>query len=115
MVLAICLGSPSFASGKAEQAIRDVWPDDLEGIAVQIAMRESRLVPSVRGCGGTCMGLFQILFPVHQQWLAIIGVTKSSQLLDPVINAKAAYHLFSITGKNWSPWCHSSGFPISCR
>ena len=115
IVMMLCASTPVTASDNSEQAIRDVWPDEFEDIAVQIAKRESRLTPHVRGCSGSCIGLFQILFPVHRHWLATIGVTQSSQLLDPVVNAKAAYHLFSITGKNWSPWCHPSGFPVSCR
>ena len=113
--LGAVLSTPVSARGDSEQAIREIWPDDLEETALKIAQRESRLVSSVKGCGGRCIGLFQIVFPVHRHWLATIGISNANQLLDPLVNAKAAYHLFSITGRNWSPWCHSSGFPVSCR
>lgn len=102
-------GSPA-----SVEAIRSVWPAPHASVALQIARRESALQPGARGCGGTCYGLFQIAYPVHRHWLAGIGVTRASQLLDPVVNARAAYHLFKITGANWRPWCHGSGFPRSC-
>lgn len=113
--IAACLGTPIYGAVDSEQAIRDIWPDDIEQIALKIAKRESRLIPYVKGCSGRCIGLFQIVFPVHQHWLAKLGINNADQLLDPVVNAKAAYHLFSITGRNWSPWCHPSGFPVSCK
>lgn len=114
MSLGVGFASPAAASQSSVDAIRAAWPEHHVSTALSIARRESRLQPGVRGCGGTCYGLFQIVFPVHRHWLASIGVTSPSQLLDPVVNAKAAYHLFKITGSNWSPWCHSSGYPRSC-
>lgn len=96
------------------EAINSVWPAPHASVAIQIARRESGLQPGIKGCGGTCYGLFQIAYPVHRHWLAGIGVNRASQLLDPLVNAKAAYHLFKITGGNWRPWCHGSGFPRSC-
>lgn len=96
------------------EAIRSVWPANHASVAIQIARRESRLHAGAKGCGGNCVGLFQIYFPAHRHWLAGIGVTAPSQLLDPVVNAKAAYQLFKLTGSSWSPWCHPSGFPRVC-
>ena len=113
-LLQVGIASPARASQSSIDAIRAAWPDAHVSTALGIAKRESRLRPDVRGCGGRCYGLFQIVFPVHRHWLASIGVTQPAQLLDPVVNAKAAYHLFKLTGSNWSPWCHPSGYPRSC-
>lgn len=108
------VASPALASQSSIEAIHSAWPEAHASTALRIARRESRLNPGVRGCNGKCYGLFQIAFPVHRHWLSSIGITRPGQLLDPMVNAKAAYHLFKITGSNWSPWCHSSGFPRSC-
>lgn len=96
------------------ETIRSVWPAAHAPVAIQIARRESSLQPGVRGCGGTCYGLFQIAYPVHRHWLAGIGISRADQLLDSVVNARAAYHLFKVTGSSWRPWCHGSGFPRAC-
>ncbi len=122
-LIAVALGgltaavlAPQRADGSqaSVEAIRSVWPAPHASVAIQIARRESSLQPGVRGCGGTCYGLFQIAYPVHRHWLAGIGVSRADQLLDPVVNARAAYHLFKVTGSSWTPWCHGSGFPRSC-
>ena len=80
--------------------IRNIWPPDLADRAVAIAMRESRLQPGARNA--CCYGLFQIHYGAHHAWLATIGVTSPSQLLDPVVNATAAYALYQRDG--WHPW-----------
>lgn len=102
------------ASQASVEAIRSVWPAAHASVAIQVARRESALQPGVIGCGRTCYGLFQIAYPAHRHWLSAIGVSRADQLLDPVVNAKAAYHLFKLTGFSWRPWCHGSGFPRSC-
>jgi len=83
-----------------EEIIRAVWPDDIEDRAVAIATRESRLVPTARNA--CCYGLFQIHFAAHRVWLASIGVTSPTQLLDPNVNAFVAYGLYQAAG--WGPW-----------
>jgi soluble lytic murein transglycosylase-like protein len=83
-----------------EQIIRDAWPDDSEDHAVAIATRESRLVPTARN--SCCYGLFQINFAPHRAWLADMGITSASQLLDAETNVRAALALFEAAG--WSPW-----------
>lgn len=83
-----------------EDVIRFVWPDALEDRAVQIAYRESRLVPSARNA--CCFGLFQINWSAHRGWLAEIGVENTAQLLDAGTNARAALALFERDG--WQPW-----------
>jgi LysM repeat protein len=84
-----------------KQIIRDVWPDDLEARALEIAERESRFVPTAKNY--CCYGLFQIYFDVHKGWLAGIGVTSAEQLFDPATNARAAYTLYQRSG-GWGPW-----------
>jgi LysM repeat protein len=85
---------------QAAQIIRDVWPDDLEDIAIQIATRESNLIPIAHN--SCCYGLFQIYYSAHKSWLASIGVTSAAQLYDAQVNANAAYALYRMSG--WSPW-----------
>lgn len=84
-----------------KQIIRDVWPDELEDRALEIAYRESRYVPTAKNY--CCYGLFQIYWSVHQSWLADIGVTDDQQLYDPETNARAAYALYQRAG-GWGPW-----------
>jgi len=85
---------------QAAQIIRDVWPDDLEDTAIQIATRESNLIPTAHN--SCCYGLFQIYYAAHKSWLASIGVTSAAQLYDPQVNANAAYALYRMSG--WAPW-----------
>jgi hypothetical protein len=77
-----------------------VWPDDLEDTAIQIATRESNLIPTAHN--SCCYGLFQIYYAAHKSWLASIGVTSAAQLYDPQVNANAAYALYRTSG--WAPW-----------
>ena len=84
-----------------KQIIRDVWPDDLEERALEIANRESRFVPTAKNF--CCYGLFQIYFEVHKSWLDDLGVTRAEQLFDPLTNARAAYTLYQRSG-GWGPW-----------
>ena len=89
------------APADIEQIIRDVWPDDLEERALQIAWRESNYVPTAKNF--CCYGLFQMYWEVHRGWLADIGVTSAEQLYDPATNARAAYTLYQRAG-GWGPW-----------
>jgi len=84
-----------------KQIIRNVWPDDLEDRALEIAYRESRFVPTAKNF--CCYGLFQIYWQVHDVWLDDIGITSASQLYDPETNARAAYALYQRAG-GWGPW-----------
>lgn len=91
---------PAPAAGDVEGIIRDVWPDDLGAQAVAIATRESRLVPTARNA--CCYGLFQIHWGAHRAWLAGLGITSPTELLDARTNATAAYALYQLDG--WAPW-----------
>lgn len=90
---------------EVKQIIRDVWPDDLEERALEIAFRESRYVPTAQNF--CCYGIFQIYWNVHKSWLADIGITSDQQLFDPETNARAAYALYQRAG-GWGPWSQTA-------
>ena len=92
---------PTIAAAAAAQIIRDVWPDDLEGRAIEIATRESTLIVTAKN--SCCYGLFQINWEPHKAWLAGLGVTSPDQLFDAATNARAAYTLYQRAG-GWGPW-----------
>ena len=86
------------------QIIREEWPDDLEERAIQIARRESKFNPYAVGIpNNCCYGLFQIYYRWHKNWLPNVGITTAEQLLDPRLNAKAAYRMYQRNG-GWGPW-----------
>lgn len=91
----------TYTKAEVEAIIRAVWPDDLEDKALAIAWRESNHKPGVRNW--CCYGLFQIHWNAHKKWLATIGVTEASQLLDPLVNANAALTLYDRSA-GWGPW-----------
>jgi hypothetical protein len=91
----------AFPPSQAVQIIRDVWPDDLEARAVEIAWRESNHRSNVNN--SCCYGLFQIHWQAHRSWLSMIGVTSVTQLYDPTANATAAYVLYQRAG-GFGPW-----------
>ena len=93
--------SRTYTRAEVEAIIRSVWPDDQEEKALAIAWRESNHKPGVRNW--CCFGLFQIHWNAHKSWLATIGVTNSSQLFDPAVNAYAALVLYNRSG-GWGPW-----------
>jgi len=89
------------APADIERIIRDVWPDDLEEHALEIAWRESNYVPTAKNY--CCYGLFQMYWDVHKSWLGDMGITSADQLYDPTTNARAAYALYQRAG-GWGPW-----------
>jgi hypothetical protein len=88
-----------------QQIIRDVWPDELEERALEIAFRESRYVPTAKN--SCCYGIFQIYWKVHRSWLADLGITDDQQLYDPATNARAALALYERSG-GWGPWAQTA-------
>jgi LysM repeat protein len=93
-----------YKPSEVAQIIREEWPDDLEERAIQIARRESKLNPAVIGIpNNCCFGLFQIYHRWHKTWLPDVGVNRPEQLLDPRLNARAAYRLFQ-RNNGWGPW-----------
>jgi LysM domain len=92
---------PTISAASAAQIIRDVWPDELEGRAIEIATRESTLVVTAKN--SCCYGLFQINWEPHKAWLGGLGITSPDQLFDGATNAKAAFALYQRSG-GWGPW-----------
>ena len=72
------------APAAIEAIIREIWPDDLEDRALEIAWRESGYRSNAQNW--CCYGLFQIHWNVHRSWLDDIGVTSAAQLLDAGTN-----------------------------
>jgi LysM repeat protein len=91
---------PEPSTSEAEAIIREVWPDDLEDRALEIARRESRF--HANASNWCCVGLFQLHWNAHKGWLSAIGVTSKAQLFDARTNAQAAYALYQRSG--WAPW-----------
>lgn len=96
---------PTMSTAAAERIIRQVWPDDLEQMAVDIARRESGLRPTAQN--SCCVGLFQIYYDLHSWWLADMGITTRSALFGARANAEAALALYERAG--WTPWAVTPG------
>jgi hypothetical protein len=94
---------PKYTQAEVVQIIRDAWPDDLEERALIIAHRESKYRPGAVSGSKCCYGLFQIYYRWHKTWLPEVGVTSANQLLDPLLNAAAAYKLYQ-RNNGWGPW-----------
>ena len=90
------------SGGEVEALIREIWPDDLEERALQIAWRESNYRPDVTSSTGCCHGVFQI-HEQHLSWLDEYGITSVDQLFDARTNIEAAYALYQRSG-GWAPW-----------
>ena len=97
----IVLPKKRYTAAEAEQIIREIFPDKLERRALKIAKRESKL--NAISYGWCCYGLFQIHFEAHKKWLATLGVTEPSHLLDAQVNAQAAWTLYQ-RSNSWAPW-----------
>jgi LysM repeat protein len=93
----------TFKRAEVVQFIRDAWPDELEERALAIAQRESKLQPGVVNRSGCCYGLFQIYYRWHKTWLPNVGVNSAQDLLDPRLNAIAAYRMYQ-RNNSWGPW-----------
>ena len=91
----------SYSQAESVAIIREIWPDELEERALAIAWRESNHKHTARN--SCCHGLFQIYFNVHKGWLKDLGITSSSHLYDPYLNARAALTLYMRAG-GWGPW-----------
>ena len=94
---------PTFTQAEVIQIIRDAWPDDLEERALFIAHRESKYQSGAISGSKCCYGLFQIYYRWHKSWLPEIGVTSANQLLDPRLNAAAAFRMYQ-RNNGWGPW-----------
>ena len=63
------------APAAIEAIIREIFPDELEGRALEIAWRESGYRANAQNW--CCYGLFQINWNAHRSWLDDIGVTSA--------------------------------------
>ena len=93
----------AFTRAQVTQIIRDAWPDELEERALAIAQRESKLQPRAVNGSKCCYGLFQIYYRWHKTWLPNVGVRSAQDLLDPQLNAAAAYRMYQ-RNNGWGPW-----------
>ena len=93
----------SLSRAQVIQLIRDAWPDDLEEKAITIAQRESNLSPRAVSSSKCCYGLFQIYYRFHKSWLPNVGVNSANELLNPQLNAVAAYRMYQ-RSNGWGPW-----------
>jgi hypothetical protein len=94
--------APTASQAQVQQLIRDIWPDDLEQRALEIAYRESRYIATAYN-GWCCYGVFQIYYTAHDGWLDEIGVDTASDLYDAQKNITAAYLIYQRSG-GWGPW-----------
>ena len=107
----VCVPAPAEVSPPAQtftraeviQFIRDAWPDELEERALAIAQRESKLQPRAVNGSKCCYGLFQIYYRWHKTWLPNVGVNSAQDLLNPRLNAIAAFRMYQ-RNNGWAPW-----------
>ncbi len=94
--------APPASQAEVQQIIRDVWPDELEERALEIARRESNYIATAHN-GTCCYGVFQLYWSVHQSWLDDFGIYSATDLFDAGKNVRAAYGLYQRSG-GWGPW-----------
>ena len=107
----VCVPAPAqvappaqkFTRAEVVQIIRDAWPDELEERALAIVQRESKFQPGAVSGSRCCYGLFQIYYRWHKNWLPTVGVNSAQELLNPILNAKAAYRMYQ-RNNGWGPW-----------
>ena len=97
----VVVAAKRFTAAQSTKIIRDVFPDALEKRALEIVQRESHT--NAAAYNFCCYGLFQIHFQAHKSWLATLGVTNPSQLLDAGTNARAALTLYK-RSNSWAAW-----------
>ena len=87
---------------EVQALIREIWPDELEEKALQIAWRESNYKATAYN-GSCCYGVFQIHWEAHRSWLDDYGIVTTNDLLDARKNITAAYAIYQRAG-GWGPW-----------
>ena len=87
---------------EVQALIREIWPDELEEKALQIAWRESNFKATAYN-GTCCYGVFQIHWGAHRSWLGDYGIVTTNDLLDARKNITAAYAIYQRAG-GWGPW-----------
>ena len=93
---------PPASAAEVQSLIREIWPDELEERALEIAWRESNYRSNAYN-GSCCYGVFQIHWPSHRGWLDDYGIVTSNDLFDARKNITASYALYQRAG-GWGPW-----------
>ena len=90
------------STDEVQALIREIWPDDIEERALQIAYNEARWRPDLNNW--CCYGVFAIHFESGSKhgFLQRFGVTRAEQLFDARLNITIAYEMYKLSG--WSPW-----------
>jgi LysM repeat protein len=98
-------GSPgrNASVDEVKAVIRSVFPESEWETAFEIVQRESRFRPAAYN-GWCCYGLFQIYWTAHDGWLDDFGIDSADDLLDPLLNTRAAHALWQRSGNSWSAW-----------
>jgi hypothetical protein len=81
--------------------IREIWPDDIEERALQIAYNEAKWRPDLNNW--CCYGVFALYFKyVPADLKAAYGVDEPADLYDAWTNISIAYQIYLRSG--WEPW-----------
>ena len=92
---------PNVTTAEVQQLIRDIFPDDQEAKALDVAFRESRYIATADN-GTCCVGVFQLHWTAHRSWLDDFGIYTRNDLKHAEKNIRAAYALYQSSG--WGPW-----------
>ena len=90
-----------YSPSQAAAIIKEVFPDNLEQKAIAIAKRETHLNPAA--WNSCCVGLFQLKWDSHKNWLQAMGIGSAQEMLDPYVASRAALQLYQ-RSNGWSPW-----------
>ena len=86
---------------EVQAMIREIWPDDIEERALQIAYNEAKWRPDLNNW--CCYGVFALYFKyVPADLKAAYGVDEPADLYDARTNISIAYQIYLRSG--WAPW-----------
>ena len=89
---------------EVQALIREIWPDDIEERALQIAYNEAKWRPDLHNW--CCYGVFALYFDfVPANLKARYGVDDPSDLYDARTNISIAYEIYLLSG--WDPWAQT--------
>jgi len=83
------------------------WPDDVQAVAVAVALAESSGTVTAINKSSGAAGLFQILPDAHPDMIS--GPT-DTRWTSPLYNASGALKIWEDAGRKWTPWeAHTNG------
>ena len=92
------------STDEVQALIREIWPDDIEERALQIAYNEAKWRPDLHNW--CCYGVFALYFDfVPANLKARYGVDDPSDLYDARTNISIAYEIYLLSG--WDPWAQT--------